>query len=177
MPPKKPKSDTNQLSFNLSVSAEDMFELKGGTNSALSDFDFRLRQSIKECLEKAAKRKDDPLDRTEVAKRMSALLGRDIKKSQVDEWTAMATVSRRIHVDALRAICEVTEDLRPIYYFVESCGLRALTPDLARCAEWGASEVLRRSLASKQKSLGVELEDPSVIKALSERLLSGGTRD
>lgn len=167
----------NQLTFSFEVSPEDMFELKGGTNSALSDFDFRLRQSLKVCLETAAKRKLDPLDRQEIASRMTKLLGRDIKKSHLDEWTAMSMVSRRIHVDALRALCEVTADFGPIYYFVESCGLRALTPDLALCAEYGAAEVIRKSLANKQRNLGNELEQPAVINALAERLLSGGKRD
>lgn len=173
MPRKKSGSSKDQLTFSFTVSADDMFELKGGSSSALSEFDFRLRQSMKQCLEDAAKRTHEPLSRQQVAERMAALLGRDIKKSHLDEWTAMATISRRIHVDSLRALCEVTGDWGPIYCFVESCGLRALTPDLARCAEYGAAEVIKKSLANKQKNLGNELEQPAVINALAERLLAG----
>lgn len=171
---RKNNNSKNQLHFSFEVSAEDIFALEGGSPEGLSDFDFRLRQAMKQLLDDTAKRKLDPLDRNEIAVRMSRKLGREIKKSHIDEWTAMATVTRRIHVDALRALCEVTGDLRPIHYFVESCGLKALTPDLALCAEWGAAEVIRRSLANKQRALGSELEDPTTINALAERLLKGG---
>lgn len=171
---KKQESGKDQLTFSFQVSAEDVFALEGGSQTALSDFEFRLRQVIKEALDDAGKRKHDPLDRFEIAARMSRMLGREISKSHIDQWTAMATVTRRIHVDSLRALCEVISDMRPIHLFVESCGLKALTPDLALCAEWGAAEVLRRSLANKQKTLGNELENPAVIDQLAQRLLSGG---
>lgn len=174
MPPRKDKgSGKNQLTFSFEVSAEDVFALEGGSQTELSDFERKLRYLLKEVLDDAAKRAIDPLDRFEVAARMSRKLGREISKTHIDQWVAMAMVSRRIHVDSLKALCEVIGDLRPIHFFVESCGLRALTPDLARCAEWGAAEVIRRSLASKQRNLGNELESPAVIEALAQRLLKG----
>ncbi|MDX2094334.1 MAG: hypothetical protein SFW64_00080 [Alphaproteobacteria bacterium] len=167
----------NQLTFSFEVSVDDVFTLEGGSPAGLSDFDFHLRNTLKELLDDAARRPVNPLDREEIAARMTDKLGRRITKTHLDEWTAKATINRRIHVDALRGLCEVTGDMRPIHYFVESCGLRALTPDLARCAEWGASEVIRRNLANKQKSLGIELENPTVINALTNRLLNGGNHD
>jgi hypothetical protein len=162
----------NQLTFSFEVTTEEMFELKGGSNSALSDFDFRLRQALKEGLERAGKRQQNPLSRAEIADRMSALLGRVIKKSHLDEWTAMATISRKIHADALKALCEVTGDLGPVHVFVESFGLRALDAEMAKCAEYGAAEIVRRSLASKQKNLTNDLE--GISQTLAERLLAGG---
>lgn len=173
MPPKK-TTHIDQLTFSFEVKAEDIFELKGGSNSALSDFDFRLRQALKECLEDAGKRPSNPLTREQIAANMTQLLGRVIKKAHLDEWTAMATVARRIHVDALRALCEVTGDLRPIHYFVESCGLKALDPEMARCAEYGAAEIVRRNLADKQKNISKDLEGRDTAKALINRLMNGG---
>lgn len=170
---RKPNSK-NQLTFSFEVSADDIFALEGGSQNELSQFEREMRMMMKRVLEEVAKRDVDPLDRYEIAARMSRKLGREVPKSRLDEWTAMACVSRRMHVDSLKAFCEVVGDMRPIHMLVESCGLKALTPDLALCAEWGAAEVLRRSLASKQKTLGNELENPGVIDALAQRLLSGG---
>lgn len=171
---RKPNAPSkNQLTFSFEVTPEDVFELSGGSPAALSDFDFRLRQAMKQALENAGKRSGDPIDRTIVAERMSTKLGRRITKTHVDEWTAMATISRKIHADALKALCEVTGDLGPAHVFIESFGLKALDPEMAKCAEYGAAEHLRRSLAGKQKNISAELEHADIAQLLAKRLLGG----
>lgn len=172
---RKPKAESkNQLTFSFEVTPEDVFELSGGSPAALSDFDFRLRQAMKVALEHAANRPEDPIDRTEVAARMSAKLGRRITKTHIDEWTAMATISRKIHADSLKALCEVTGDLGPAHVFIESFGLRALDAKMAQFAEYGAAEIVKKNLTNKQRSLSNELDNDAVISALAGRLLSGG---
>lgn len=168
---KKNQQSRDQMTFQFTVTKDELLTLSGGSQEKLSDFEMELRLCMKTVLDDAGKRALDPLDRIEVAARMSRALGREIQKSHIDQWVALSTVQRRIHVDALKAFCEITQDYRPLHIFVESCGFRMLDKDLALCAEWGASEVLRRSLANKQKSLGAELESPGTIEALAKRVL------
>lgn len=170
---RKPHHNTDQLTFSLTISKEELLSLEGGSQQELSDFERGLRNCMRSVLDDAAKRDKDPIDRYAIAAEMSRKLGREITKSRIDEWVALSTVTRRIHVDALMAFCAVTGDQRPIHYFCEANGLRALEPKMALCAEWGASEVVRRNLANKQKTLGIELEDPEIINALTQRLLGG----
>lgn len=113
---KKHKFDprqTNLFDFNVhfhigSSSGIDV----GGSQIELSDFEFGLRRILKTVLDECGKREKDPLDRVEVAARMSRKLGRDITKTHIDGWVAMSAIERRIHVDALKALCDVTEDSR-----------------------------------------------------------------
>ena len=104
---KKRSKDKNQLYLDFSINiggATETHSLEGGNQENLSDFEFGLRCSLKKSLDKCAKRNDDPLDRYEVAARMSRKIGREITKSHIDQWTAMSTIQRRIHVDTLKAL-------------------------------------------------------------------------
>lgn len=162
--------------FHFSANPDDILPVEGGSQEELSDFEFRLRQILKEVLDSVAKRKTDPLDRFEISARMSRKLGREITKSHLDQWTAMSTVPRRMHVDAMKALCEVIGDWRVFHCFVESCGFKALDPLEAKCAEFGAQFAIKSVIDGKLKDIKSELEDPELIQLLMSRVIKGAAK-
>lgn len=174
----KGKESENQqvFHFHFSANPDDILPVEGGSQEELSDFEFRLRQVLKEVLDGATKRKTDPLDRFEIAARMSRKLGREITKSHLDQWTAMSAVQRRMQVDALKALCEVIEDWRVFHCFVESCGFKALDPLEAKCAEFGAQFAIKSVIDGKLKDIKSDLENPELIQMLMSRVVKGGVK-
>ncbi len=167
----------NLFEFHLTFNGDECVKtLEGGNQENLSDFEYHLRKSIKETLDRCAKRKQDPLDRIEVAARMSRKLGREITKSNIDQWSAMSTVQRRIHADALKALCEVTSDFAPMHAFVEGCGFKALSPDEAKAAEYGAKMFIKRQIEVELKDIVSDIDESGITKKLIARML-GGSRD
>lgn len=174
---RKDPRQQNLFDFNVhfhigSSSASDV----SGTKEQLSDFDFELRRILKMVLEDCARRDKDPLDRVEVAARMSRKLGRDITKTHIDGWIAMSSIERRIHVDSLKALCDVTADYRPMHFFTESCGFKALDPDMAKCAEYGAQTALMEKLKSESKGIKQHLDDPRLLEKLLSNMIKDGGR-
>ena len=108
-----------------------------------------------------------------MAAAMSAILNREVTKTALDEWTAMSKVTRRIHADALMALCQATRDWRAMHYFVRACGFVALEPDMAVCAEFGAQTAIIEHLQKGQKKLKADLEPPDVPGRLTKRLTGG----
>lgn len=139
-PKKKNASVTNQMIFDLFQGLSERLPVEGGSQENLSDFEFGLTRLLKTVLEEAS------IDRFEVAARMSRKLGREITKNTIDQWTAMSAVQKRINVDALKALCEVTGDWRLLHFFVESCGFTALEPEEAVYAEYGAKMMMKRMI-------------------------------
>ena len=170
---KKGKSDKHQMTFQFKVDMADLMSLEGGSQDALSDFEFRFRQMLKLVLDDCGKRTTEPLDRFEVAARMSRLLGREVTKSNLDQWTAMATIQRRMHIDALKALCEVTGDYRPLHYFVEACGFKALAPEEAIYAEYGAKMMFRKMLDNEIKDTLSGVDEAEMRKRLLKRFKGG----
>lgn len=168
--------DKNQTNFTFNFNYDQPSvprPVEGGNQETLSDFEFYLRQSIKEALDRCAKRDDDPLDRFEVAARMSRKLGREITKTHIDQWAAMSTVQRRIHADALKALCEVINDWGPLHRFVESCGFVALHPEEASAAEYGSKMLFKRMIDSDLKDILSGIDEQSLRQNLLKRLLGG----
>ena len=145
-----------------------------GSRHELSSFEFGLCQILKTVLDDASKRERDPLDRVEIAIRMSKRLGREITKSHIDGWVAMSAVERRIHVDSMKILCEVVNDFRPMHYFVEQCGFKALEPYMAACAEYGAKTALMERLKTESKNLKDQMDDPKLLERLLSSLSQGG---
>ncbi len=151
----------------------DHLSLQGGSQTSLSDFEFRFRQLLKTVLDDVAKRPQDKLDRIEVAARMSRLLGREITKNQIDQWTAMSAIQKRMQVDALKAFCEVTGDWRTLKFFGESCGFRVLTPHEATCAEYGAQMMLKRLIDSDIKETLNGMDEHALRQIMIQRMGGG----
>lgn len=173
MSKKKPPTK-DQMTFQFTVDVATLMSLEGGSQETLSDFEFRFRQMLKSVLDECGKREKDPMDRFEVAARMSRLLGREITKTHIDHWTAMSTVQRRIHVDALKALCEVLSDMRPLHFFVEACGFKALSPDEALCAEYGAMMLVERKMKRATKNLLSDVDEDRIYSKLIKRITGGG---
>lgn len=165
----------NLFDFNVHfhIDTNNIADVSGSTGE-LSDFEFGLRRILKSVLDSCAKRDIDPLDRVEVAARMSRKLGRDITKTHIDGWVAMSAVERRIHVDSLKALCDVTADYRAMHFFTESCGFKALDPDMAKCAEYGAQTALMERLKSNSKDTKAHLDNPYLLEKLLHNLMKGG---
>lgn len=173
---KKRHHSKNQFNFDFHFNFADLPQAKtveGGNQERLSDFEFHLRGTLKAALERAGKRENDPLDRYEVAARMSRMLGREITKSHIDQWAAMSTVQRRIHVDALKALCEVIDDYAPLHALVESCGFRALCPEEAAAAEYGSKMLFKRMIDADLKDILNGLDEKELRRRLVSRIMGG----
>ncbi len=177
--PKKRHIDKNQTYFEFTFYFDqqpDICHVDDGNQEKLSSFEFKLRLSIKEALEQCADRDNDPLDRIEVAARMSRKLGREIQKSHIDQWSAMSTVQRRIHVDSLKAMCEVIGNFKPLEILVESCGFKMLTPDEAATAEYGANMLLKSMVEDKVKASAkqiAKIDKDDMFNNLMTRVMEG----
>lgn len=169
--PRKPVSP-DQMTFNFTAPAAPL-PLEGGDQNTLSPFERRFRQVLKSVFDDAAKREVDPIDRAEIAERMSRKLGREISKSQLDQWTAMATVDRRMHVDALKAVCEVTGDMRLMHTFAEACGMKLLTREEAVCAEYGAKMIFKKMIDGEIKDTLQGMDEAALRKQLMQRFDGG----
>jgi hypothetical protein len=169
---RKPVSP-DQMTFNFTAEAKPL-PLEGGDQHTLSAFERRFRQVLKSVFDDVAKREIDPIDRAEIAERMSRKLGRDISKNQLDQWTAMATVDRRMHVDALKAVCEVTGDMRLLHTFAEACGMKLLTQQEAVCAEYGAKLLFKKMIEGDIKDSLQGVDEAALRKQLMQRFDGGG---
>ena len=166
----KPSKHQNQMILDLFQDIAEKLSLDGGNQENLSDFEFHFRQSLKVLLDTVSKRDVMPMDRFEVAAQMSRKLGREITKTHLDQWTAMSTVQRRIHVDALKALSEVTGDWSAMKMFVESCGFRFMSPDEAICAEYGAKMMLKKMIDSDIKDTLADVDETSLRRMLMKRM-------
>lgn len=170
------KRTKDQFTFDFNFNfgqAPAVMAVEGGSQDSLSDFEFGLRRSIKESLDKCARRHQEPLDRYEIAARMSRKLGREITKSHIDQWSAMSTVQRRIHADSLKALCEVISDWTPLHVLVEACGFKALHPDEAAAAEYGSKMLFKRIIDSELKEILSGIDEAELRNSLLKRLLGG----
>lgn len=166
----------NQLTFNFQVDLEDILNVEGGNQENLSDFEFRSRLKLKEVLDDAAKRSKEPLDRIEVAARLSRKLGREITKTHLDQWVALSAVQKRIHADTLKGLCEVLDDWRPLHFMVEACGFKMLDPDLAVCAEYGAKMLFKKMIDTDLKELASGVDEDALRSRLMQRMDKGKVR-
>jgi hypothetical protein len=156
--PKHMAGDPRQTAFNFFAPATELTTRNRADTPAADDFDNTQRLRIAATLDEAARRPVAPMDRERVAAAMSLILGRRVSKVQLDQWSAPSQADRRIHADALRALCLATGDWRAFHHFVEACGFRALTPQEAVCAEFGALHAVRRHLDAKARSLAGDME-------------------
>lgn len=163
------KSCSQTFAFNFDA-PPDVKTLDGGSPTTLSDFDMKMRMTLKECVEAAGKRSNDPLDRIEIAARMSRRLGREITKTALDQWIAMSTPERRFHVDALKALCEVTADWRPLEVLVESCGFKMLTTQEAQAAEYGSLMLMKEIIDQDLKRTKGGINKSELNRDLNNRL-------
>ena len=163
------KNCSNTFDFDFSDPPE-ITSLDGGSPNTLSDFEMKLRSTLKECLDVASKRENDPLDRIEVAARMSRRLGREITKGNIDQWVAMSTPDRRIHADALKAMCEVIANWQPLEVLVESCGFKLLSPEEAKAAEYGAAMMMKEMIDGDVKRLKSSINTAKLQSDLHKRM-------
>lgn len=166
---KKSGNDERQQIFQFIEDIKTLAQsltLEGGNQENLSEFEFRFRQALKVSIEDAGRRNDKPLDREAIAAEMTRILGRDITKTKIDQWTALSCIQHRIHVDALKALCDAIGDFRPFHVFVEACGFKALSPTEAKCAEYGAMMLAKKALDQDMKTTVGSIDDVEMRKIL-----------
>lgn len=149
------KRDTRQISFEF-FAPSPAPESAPDRSALAAPLDRTLRHLVAETLDHAHA---SGRDREAVAAAMSARLGRKVSKTQLDQWAAPSQPDRRIPADALGALCAATQDWRALHGFVEACGFRALTPQEAICAEFGALHAVRRHLDQKARAIAGDMED------------------
>ncbi len=165
----KKTKDPRQMELHFNFYAEpEKYSLKNGDKYSLSDFDFELRKILKQVLA------DSGISRTKLAKEMSNLLGREITKNHIDGWTAMSAIERRLHTDALKAICEITEDYRLLHFVAESLGFKALSTDEAEFAEYGAKVFFKKMIDSDLRTAFKTADKTELINKLKKRALKDG---
>lgn len=162
----------DQMTFNFTSTPEPL-ALEGGDQVTLSPFERKFRQVLRQVFDDAGKRDGVQLERAEIAARMAVKLGRDISKSHLDQWTAPSTPDRRMHVDALKAICEVTDDYRLLHCFAEACGFKLLTPEEAACAEYGARALFQKMLRNDMRGVLQGVDESKLRQQLMGRLEGG----
>lgn len=111
------------------------------------DYSTELRYALSYAL------KNTPLNRHEVAARMSELTGQDISKSMLDAWTAESKTPWRFpfeYVAAFEAACETTA-LQEL--LGRKRGSRILVGEDALLAEIGKIHTLRHDLATREKAI------------------------
>lgn len=165
-------NNPDQMTFNF-TSAVEPTPLEGGDQNTLSPFERKLRIVLRQVFDDAGKRDNAPLCRAEIAERMTAKLGRDISKANLDQWTAPSTPDRRMHIDALKAVCEVTGDFRLMHYFAEACGFKLLTPEEAACAEYGARALFQKMLRNDMRGVLQGVDEVKLRQQLMGRLEGG----
>ena len=166
MSKRKPADDPRQATFGFfmpSTPAE-----TGKTEAPAEDFDLAIREAVAETLASAARHPDTVMSRDDVAEAMTTRLGRRVSKAQLDQWSAPSQDDRRIPVDALRALGLVTGDWRALHVLVEGCGFKALTPEEAVCAEFGALAAVRRRIDGRSRELTKGMDD--MVGGLLERM-------
>lgn len=164
---RKKSVDKDQMILDLFADMVENLSLQGGSQEHLSDFEFRFRRELKAAIDAAG------MDRYEIAARMSRLLGREITKSHIDQWTALSTVQRRIHADSLKALCEITDNWSALQLLVESCGFRMLTQDEAVYAQYGAKMMLKKMIDSEIKDTLSGMDEAALRSALMKRMKGG----
>lgn len=170
--PKLSKTE-REMMFDLFERAEQL-SLQGGNQETLSDFEFRFRMHLKEVLEAVSKRASKPMTRGEIAAGMTKLLGRKITKDHIDQWTALSAIQKRMHIDALKALCEIIEDPRPLYFFVEACGFKALHPEEAVYAEFGFKMMMKKMIDEEIKETTSKADMGALRKQAIKRMNNGG---
>lgn len=174
MPPRKFDHKDQLKLFDFSNGERPAIRsLEGGSQEQLSGFEMNLRRTLKSSLDKAAKRELLPLSRSDIAAGMSEALGREITKAQIDQWVAMSMIQRRIHTDSLKALCDVIDDYAPMHVFVEACGFKALHPDEAAAAEYGAKMLVKRMLDTDLKKTLKGINENNLRKQLISRMKGG----
>ena len=109
-------------------------------------------------------------DRETVAARMSEMLRRHVKGSDLDQWCAPSQPDRRAHGDALLALVLVTGKVGLLEAMAKEAGHQVLTETGALSAEFGALTLFEHEVQSQRKSLAARLAQQGLGKQLLEKV-------
>lgn len=137
----KPRDNRSQLAFDFS------FPVPPPCDAGSLNYAVELRHVVSTILKKTCK------DRYEIAGKMSALLGVDISKSQLDSWSCESKDGWRFPLEyyvAFEIACD-TYDLT--LFMAKKRGFRAYFGDEIRQAEIGRLKVQISEMNEKLKAL------------------------
>lgn len=104
------------------------------TGKASQESDFKLRQLLSASIDASGK------DRSQIARELSSLIGREFTVSQINDYTATTKIAARFPASYVAAFCEVTGSDQLIRFLLPP-KLRSLI-ELAEC-ELAAQRQLR----------------------------------
>lgn len=165
--------DPRQSAFGFFMKPSDAPANPENTEARAEDFDLAIRDAVATTLDAAARRNLGTMTREQVAEAMARRLGRRVSKTQLDQWSAPSQEDRRIPVDALWALGQITGDWRVLHVLVEACGFKALTPQEAMCAEFGALAAVRRNIDQRARALTGDME--ALVDGLLHRMKERAT--
>lgn len=123
------------------------------------DFNAKISQAIKRALEEA---RDNGLDRFDVARRMSDILGTDVSKGMIDAYCSQARETHTISLARFKALVRATGCLWLWNVVLEGEGLTLLQGDEAIHAQASLARTRAQALLEEAKRL--ERQAPLHIK-------------
>ena len=128
----------------------------------LNSIDGQLRSAINAAL--------DGLDRDVIAQRMTARLGREVRRDQLDQWCAPSQTGRRPHADALVALMFEAKQVQPLRQIAGLLGFRIMTDDEVLLAEFGAAVSVEQEMIAKRKAISAQMNQRGLGRAMVNRL-------
>lgn len=122
------------------------------TNDGALNHSLELRALLSRLL------KNTPLDRFEVAARMSALLGVEVTKFQLDSWTAESRDGWRFPLEYAVAFEVALNTHELTRWYAERRGCRVLVGQEALLAELGRLDKLETEIKAERDRINAELQ-------------------
>jgi len=107
-----------------------------------------MSRALKEC----------PLERADVAARMTKLLGKEVSLSMLNAWTAESATAHNISLVKAIAFDAATDGYALLQFFAEKRGCKVLVGEDALKAELGEIEQMKARLAQQEKAIKRYLE-------------------
>ena len=148
----KNKSSKQTTIFEWLKRAEEASKQMSSLSAGSLDVDAELRAAISADIKHAKGSTGRELSRYEVAARMSELVGQEITKSMLDNWTAEAHEKHRFPCQFLPAFVLATGGRRAFDVLSRRSGLFALPgPEALRAEIQRLDEEIRKKKKEKQK--------------------------
>lgn len=86
----------------------------------VKDLNLKLKKAIAEDIKHAKNKKSLKMTRTEIAKAMTIILGEEVTKTTLNNWTATSHTRHRFPILYLPALCRVTGQRRALTLILRS---------------------------------------------------------
>ncbi len=101
---------------------------------------------------------DSGIDRADIARQMSELLGREVTVHMLNAYSSEAREEHKINLERAIAFDQATGSFALLQYFASKCGGRAYIGRDALLAELGKAEILRDELTGQIKRIKQQMD-------------------